>query len=93
MQASGRRFDPVRLHHPSLAKRAKDVLRSLGEGGLVLPRASFGWLTPSISFGSKVARRRNKFVAARECAGGFYDIVNEGSSVRLVRRRLRRRMD
>jgi hypothetical protein len=40
-----------------------------------------------------VARRRNKFVAARECAGGFYDIVNEGSSVRLVRRRLRRRMD
>jgi hypothetical protein len=36
---------------------------------------------------------RNMFVAARVWAGGFYDIVNEGSSVRLVRRRLRRRMD
>ena len=48
LQASGRRFDPVRLHHPSRfalrvayarkppeAVRAKGVLRSLGEGGLV----------------------------------------------------------
>ena len=54
------------------------VLRSLGVGGPVLPRASFGWLTP-LSFCLEPTEwlvGENKFVVALQRRRRFYDIVN-----------------